>query len=153
MPKNDPPMSGSGLIDFTMLAGAVGYRLRRAQLAVHQHFIESFAEVGITPADLVVLTLIEGNPGLKQSEVAEALGIQRANFVAIIDGLERRGLAERRKSEKDRRVQFLFSTEAGRKFLKDLMPIWRRHEARQVERLGGPDARDQLIALLDRLYD
>ena len=39
--------------------------------------------------------LLEHAPGLKQSEVAAALGIQRANFVALFDGLERRGLARR----------------------------------------------------------
>ena len=140
-------------INFSPMEEAVGYRLRRAQLAVYQDFTETFLEQELRPADFGVLMLLSKNPGLKQSEVAEALGIQRANFVAIIDGLEKKGVAERRKSEKDRRVQSLFITEAGRKYLDEIIPIWRAHDERQVARLGGTAARDQLIELLKRLYD
>ncbi len=76
------------IINYSVLSDAVGYRLRRAQLAVFQDFGESFVAEGLRPADFSVVLLIKHNPGLKQSEVAEALGIQRANFVAIVDGLE-----------------------------------------------------------------
>ncbi|MGV8938053.1 MAG: MarR family winged helix-turn-helix transcriptional regulator [Allorhizobium sp.] len=140
-------------IDFSPMEEAVGYRLRRAQLAVYQDFTETFLEHELRPADFAVLMLLSKNPGLKQSEVAEALGIQRANFVAIIDGLEKKGVAERRKSEKDRRVQSLFITDAGRTYLEEIIPIWRQHDERQIARLGGMEARDQLIDLLKRLYD
>jgi Transcriptional regulators len=140
-------------IDFSAMAEAVGFRLRRAQLAVYQDFNETFAAKGLRPTDFAVLLLLSKNPGLKQSEVAEALGIQRANFVAIIDGLEQKGLAERRKSESDRRVQSLFITPAGLDYLDEIRPIVREHEDRIIERLGGREARDLLNSLLIKLYD
>ena len=118
---------------------------------VFQDFAESFSAQGLRPADFSVILVIRHNPGLKQSEVAEALGIQRANFVAIIDGLEQRGLAERRKSESDRRVQALFLTQQGEAFAAEMMKNWKIHEDRFVEKLGGVEARDQLIELLTRL--
>jgi DNA-binding MarR family transcriptional regulator len=93
------------------------------------------------------------NQGAKQSEVAEALGIQRANFVAIVDGLENKGFVARRKSEIDRRVQSLYITDAGLAYLDELLPIWQEHEERLLAQLGGEQARDQLIGLLKRLYD
>lgn len=130
---------------------AIGYHLRRAQLAVFQDFAESFAAQGLRPADFSVILIIKHNPGLKQSEVAEALGIQRANFVAIIDGLEQRGLAERRKSEVDRRVQALFLTSKGEAFVEEMMGTWKTHEDRFIEKLGGVEARDELVELLTRL--
>ncbi len=141
------------IIDYSVLSDAVGYRLRRAQLAVFQDFAESFAAQNLRPADFSVLLIVGKNPGLKQSEVAEALGIQRANFVAIADGLENRGLAERRKSEIDRRVQALFLTPKGEKFLSEMMAIWKAHEDRFVERLGGSEARDTLIKLLNNIVE
>lgn len=98
-----------------------------------------------------MILIIRHNPGLKQSEVAEALGIQRANFVAIVDGLEARGIAERRKSDTDRRVQALYLTPLGEQFAADMMATWDAHEARMIERLGGPEARDTLISLLEKL--
>ena len=67
------------------LAGKVGYALRRAQLAVFDEIITAFAELELRPAQYSVLVLLEHAPGSKQSDVAGALGIQRANFVALFD--------------------------------------------------------------------
>lgn len=144
---------GPSAIDFSMMEDAVGYRLRRAQLAVFQDFNEAFSAKGLRPTDFAVLLLLTRNQGAKQSEVAEALGIQRANFVAIVDGLENKGFVARRKSEVDRRVQSLHITEAGLAYLDELLPIWQEHEERLLSQLGGRQARDQLIGLLKRLYD
>lgn len=143
----------ASVIDFSMIEDAVGYRLRRAQLSVFQDFNEAFSAKGLRPTDFAVLMLLTRNQGAKQSEVAEALGIQRANFVAIVDGLENKGFVARRKSEVDRRVQSLHITEQGLAYLDDLMPIWQEHEERLLAKLGGKPARDQLIGLLKRLYD
>ena len=112
-------------LDFSMMEDAVGYSLRRAQLAVFQHFNEAFSSKGLRPTDFAVLLLLKRNQGSKQSEVAEALGIQRANFVAIVDGLENKGFVERRKSETDRRVHDRLDHEGslqGRRNLLITMP-------------------------------
>ena len=151
--KADKVARNASGIDFSMIEDAVGYRLRRAQLSVFQDFNEAFSAKGLRPTDFAVLLLLTRNQGAKQSEVAEALGIQRANFVAIVDGLENKGLVARRKSEVDRRVQSLHITEEGLAYLDDLMPIWQEHEERLLAKLGGKPARDQLIGLLKRLYD
>jgi len=140
-------------LDFSMMEDAVGYSLRRAQLAVFQHFNEAFSSKGLRPTDFAVLLLLKRNQGSKQSEVAEALGIQRANFVAIVDGLENKGFVERRKSETDRRVQSLYMTPAGEAYLQELMPIWQGHEEWVLAQLGGVAERDSVISLLKRLYD
>lgn len=147
------PADASDGLDHSLIEDVVGYRLRRAQLSVFQAFNEAFSSKGLRPTDFAVLLLLTRNQGAKQSEVAEALGIQRANFVAIVDGLEAKGFVERRKSELDRRVQSLHITDAGLTYLNELMPIWQEHEERLLARLGGRQARDQLITLLDRLYD
>lgn len=140
-------------IDYSILNEAVLYRLRRAQLSVVQDFNESLLDFGLRPADFSVLILVSSNTGLKQSDVAEALGIQRANFVAIIDGLEQKGLLMRRKSDTDRRVHYMEMTDLGTKTLSELSEIWRSHEGKLMDRLGGQEARDQLIGLLRRIQD
>lgn len=97
-------------IDYGLLSNAISYHLRHSQLAVANSFADVLAEQGLRPADFSVLVIVGGNPGLKQSDVAEALGIQRANFVAIVDSMEEKDLLVRRKSEDDRRVHFLDMT-------------------------------------------
>ena len=150
---NEPTVPIMNNFCLSILTGAVGYHLRRAQLAVFQDFTETFIAKGLRPADFSVMTLILRNPGSKQSEVAEALGIQRANFVAIIDSLEKRGLAERRKTGSDRRVQSLFLTDLGERFADEMKHQWREHEDRMIERLGGPEEHAELIDILSRLYN
>jgi DNA-binding MarR family transcriptional regulator len=133
------------------LQTTIGYKLRRAQLLVFQDFIESFNRLKLRPAEFSVLSLIAAQPGQKQTEIAEKLGIKRANFVALMDGLEARGLAERRKAIGDKRSHSLHLTEEGTTFVRKMTQVWRAHEQRLVERLGGEKERDQLITLLDRI--
>lgn len=129
----------------------IGYRLRRAQVTVFQQFMTRFAAFGLTPAEYSALALIAVNPGSKQTRIGEALGIKRANFVTLINGLEARGLAERRQPAGDRRANALFLTQAGTAFIARANSVHAELEAEMVERLGGPAARNQLVALLDRL--
>lgn len=131
--------------------GIIGYKLRRAQLFVFHDFLGSFAKMKLRPAEFSVLSMIATTPGLKQSEIAEALGIKRANFVALMDGLEERGLADRRKGDVDKRSHSLHLTPEGQRFVKKMVATWNEHEGRMIERLGGPEERDRLIELLDRL--
>lgn len=129
----------------------IGYKLRRAQLFVFQDFLQTFARLKLRPAEFSVLALIADRPGQKQSAVAAQLGIKRANFVALMDNLERRGLAERRKGDIDRRSHSLHLTPEGERFAGRMAEVWRQHESRMIEKLGGPEERDRLIELLDRL--
>ena len=133
------------------MTSIIGYKLRRAQLFVFQDFIETFSRMHLRPAEFSVLALIARTPGQKQSEIAEQLGIKRANFVALMDGLERRGLAERRKVAGDKRSHSLHLTEEGARFVERMVAVWSEHEQRLVDRLGGAEAREKLLDLLDRL--
>lgn len=144
------PMTGNGGVDVGPLAGMVGYVLRRAQLAVFDQLITAFADLDLRPAQYSVLVLLEHAPGLKQSDVAGALGIQRANFVVLFDGLERRGLAQRRPAASDRRSYALHLTGAGADMLARARRLEAEVEARLDARLG-PGGRRQLLDLLGRL--
>ncbi len=131
--------------------GMIGYRLRRAQLSVFQRFTMVFETLAIRPAEYSVLVLVDDSPGRKQSEIAAALGIKRANFVALAQGLEARGLIERLNIESDRRANALHLTPAGRSFLAKARALHDQLESEFVERLGGRAQRDQLLELLERL--
>ena len=134
-------------VDLGPLPELTGYVLRRAQLAVFQDFFAAFAPFDVRPAQFSVLTVIERNPGLTQSQVAEALGIKRTNFVGMLDELERRGLAERRQTARDKRSYALHLTTEGAALMRRLKPVLKAHESRMVGKVGE-DGRAALIALL-----
>jgi DNA-binding MarR family transcriptional regulator len=138
-------------LDLGPLAEMTGYALRRAQIAVFEDFIEALAEVDLRPAQFSVLHVLDRAPGCTQSAVASALGIQRANFVALLDTLETRGLARRAPSPTDKRSHALYLTPEGMRVLARARELEAAHEARQIERLGGKDKRAELLALAQKL--
>jgi DNA-binding MarR family transcriptional regulator len=139
-------------VDTGPLDGLIGYALRRAQLAVFDDAIRAFAKLGLRPAQYSVLALIGHAPGLKQSQVAAALGIQRANFVTLLDRLEQRGLARRSAAPNDRRSHALYLTEDGGRVLRRAQAVVAAIEERLDVKLG-PGGRAQLLELLRRLSD
>jgi DNA-binding MarR family transcriptional regulator len=133
-----------------LLGDDLGYLLRRAQLAVFADFGETLAELELRPGQFAVLTAIDHNPGVTQSDVCQLLGIQRPNFVAVIDDLEARGLARRTSSVADRRSNSLQLTAAGKRLLQRAVDLQREHESRLARRLG-PGGRQTLLELLSRI--
>jgi len=137
-------------LDLGPLPELIGYVLRRAQLVVFQDFFKTFAPFDIRPAQFSVLNIIERNPGLTQSQVAEALGIKRTNFVGMLDALEARGLTERRPGARDKRSYALYLTAEGQALMRKLKPVLKAHEGRMIAKIGE-DGRDQLVGLLHKI--
>ena len=135
-------------IDLSQLTGLIGYQLRRAQIAVFDDFIRSFAGRDIRPTQYGVLTAIDCNPGSSQAAIAQSLGIKRSNFVKLIDEFERRKLVVRRPVAGDRRANALFLTKSGQSELALLHQLRIAHEARIAALIG--DERDCRV-LLDQL--
>jgi DNA-binding MarR family transcriptional regulator len=137
-------------IDRGMLSSLLGYHLRRAQIAVFQHFAETMGEAEITPGQFGVLTVIDRNGGLSQTQLGNALGIDRSTVVAVIDRLESRGLVVRAAAPGDRRSHALRLSDAGTSLLRRLDELVRSHERYITRRLSTED-RAVLIKLLGRI--
>lgn len=128
----------------------IGYRLRRAQAYIFQEFKTHFDPLGLTPADYSTLVLIGDNPGRRPSELADALGIQRANFVPLVAGLEKRAWLERRKSSSDGRSFSLHLTKEGEAVRRRADLVQASFEEKCIAELGGEIGRDALLDLLGR---
>jgi len=131
------------------LSGLLGYRLRLAQQIVFRDFAKTVAE--LSPGRVGILLLIDANPGVTQSDLAHAVGLDRSTMVGLLDTLEDRHLLERRRGE-DRRTNGLWLTRAGRSLLGRLKKRIELHERRVAARLSVAE-RAQLIALLEKLAD
>lgn len=139
-----------GELHFGLLEQSVGYRLRRAQLAIFARVTHELEKLDLTPGQLGVLALIERNPGITQADVCAALSIQRANLVTLINRLEKRQVVERQAVRGDRRSNALVLTPAGERLVRKAAAIHRSTELAITRRLGV-QGKDQLLAMLDRL--
>ncbi|MGH8706164.1 MAG: MarR family winged helix-turn-helix transcriptional regulator [Burkholderiales bacterium] len=139
--------SGAGTLDQGALPGLLGYRLRLAQQVVFSDFAASVQ--GLSPGRIGLLILIDANPGVAQSRLAEAARRDRSTMVGALDQLEGRGLLERRRGV-DRRSNGLWLTRPGRAFLARALRSIAAHERRIATRLSVAERR-QLLALLGRI--
>jgi DNA-binding MarR family transcriptional regulator len=129
------------------LPALIGYRLRLAQQAVFRDFGKSVS--AIPPGRVGILLLIDANPGVTQSRLALAVGLDRSTMVGVLHALEARALVERRRGD-DRRTNGLWLTRGGHALVASLKRRIRVHERRVAARLTAQE-RAQLLALLEKL--
>ncbi|GHE41865.1 MarR family winged helix-turn-helix transcriptional regulator [Streptomyces griseoaurantiacus] len=101
------------------LAARLGYLLKNAYFRLSERMTAALDPYGMNPRELGVLSAIqaggieEGGQEWSQMELAGRLGVDRTTMVALIDGLERKGLVERRRSARDRRRNVVLLTAEG----------------------------------------
>jgi DNA-binding MarR family transcriptional regulator len=125
-----------------------------AQLGAHAtaRYAEKVASLDLDPAQTGVLHLIGRQPGGSQQALASRLGVAASRVVALVDGLESRGLLERRRSATDRRNYELHLTEQGQQLLGQLRLVAQAHEHDITAALSGEE-RSRLVDLLRRIAD
>jgi len=124
------------------------------QLGTHRHrrFAERLAPLGLHPRHFGMLSHLAANEGQSQQALSRALGIHRSAVVALVDDLEHRGLAERRRDPVDRRAYTLYLTPQGRGLLAELQRVAAADEAELLTALSASE-RSQLISMLQRIAE
>lgn len=158
MPRNKivkkllPAENNPADLDFGELGDLLGYRLRRAQMAMYRDYIASIADLEVTQKQTAILWLINNNPGASQAAVANALEMDRPSMMAVIDRLQERGLITRDRSDVDRRRQELHLTPSGDSMLAKLRGRIAKHEQR-MRALFTEAEMNALLSALRKLQD
>ena len=133
-----------------VLEGLVGYRLRRAAGLFLADFRRAVGDDSIRPVLFAMLSIVAENPGINQTSLGRALGIQRANLVPLVNELLARGLIDRQPAYQDKRAFALLLTEAGQAELARSTKRIRAQEQRRLKPLDKKE-RSQLLELLRRI--
>ncbi|MEO4046325.1 MarR family winged helix-turn-helix transcriptional regulator [Pseudomonas sp. CAU 1711] len=128
-------------IDLSHFEPALFGAMRRLQQAgeVHAKRLARFG--GLTPMQLMILRVLEGEGRLTASALSRHVSLSAATLSGMLERLEERGLLLRRRDEEDRRRQWLSISEAGRALLVEApsllpptlraafaaLPEWERH--------------------------
>jgi DNA-binding MarR family transcriptional regulator len=134
------------------LSRRAGFLLAQLGTRAHRQLAERLARLDLHPRHFGMLSHLAASEGQSQQALSNALGIHRSAVVALVDDLERRGVAERRRDPVDRRAYTLYLTPTGRKLLAELE---RTADECDVELLSALNAseRSQLISLLQRVAE
>ena len=134
----------------SVLDRLIGYNLKRVYILMDADFRKTLEDDDMPPRVFSTLSIIVETPGVMQSDVARMLGIERSGLVAIVDGLEKRGLVERQPFPGDRRVHALHSTPAGKEVFQRGIKAVFAHEERALSMLSQGE-RKKLLSLLRKI--
>jgi DNA-binding MarR family transcriptional regulator len=134
------------------LSRRAGFLLGQLGNHAHRRFAERLAGLDLHPRHFGMLSHLAASEGQSQQALSTALGIHRSAVVALVDDLEHRGLAERRRDPVDRRAYTLYLTPPGRDVLADLERIAEHHETELLTALDASE-RSQLVSLLQRVAE
>ena len=136
-------------LDWGILAGSVGPRVRLLRNALAARSIAVSAPHGLPTGSLTVLALIASNPGSSQSALAKRAGLNKSALVGIVDQLEKNGLAARDRSTSDRRRNQVTVTPEGEAAMQALFVAVAAEEGAVRDALGSADLA-VLLGLIDR---
>jgi DNA-binding MarR family transcriptional regulator len=129
---------------------AVGFMLSTGGYAVSRGFRQLLAPLSLEPREFALLRAVAASEGASQQAIGATLQIPASRMVAFIDGLEARGLVERRQNQADRRARALHLTSDGSALVRRAVELAGEFERDLCADLSGEE-REQLLALLERV--
>lgn len=103
--------------------------VQRAARALARRFDDALRPLGINQGQFSLLMSLNRPDAPTISRVAAFLAMDRTTLTAVLKPLERRGLLTMAVDTEDRRNRRLTLTDAGRKLLRDALPIWTKTHA------------------------
>lgn len=146
-PSHSPSSTaGSGSL-VSPLDSMLGYRLRRASMAMMTDAVETLREIDLSVGEASLLILVGNNPGCRQSDVGRALAIKRANLTPLVSRMKARDLIS--DAPIDGRSLSLTLTEKGQALQDEALSRVTESNQKFAERLSIDS--NTLLAALDAL--
>lgn len=149
LPGTNTPTETNAPMDET-LRQFLGYHMKRAYNILRSDLSKTLEPLGLRITTYSTLTIIIDHPGIRQSNLAAALSIERPNMVLILDDLEQNGWINRERVPTDRRAYALTATLAGRRICEKAVALNQEHEARLLDGIETEEV-EKLITALNKI--
>lgn len=97
------------------MSNSLHYLMMANQMLVQKALMERVKESGLTIGQPKVLDYLKDHDGSSQKDIARACFIEAGSLTTILNGMEEKGLIERRTLNGNRRSYHIFMTDEGKK--------------------------------------
>jgi DNA-binding MarR family transcriptional regulator len=125
--------------------------IKLGRITLHR-FTEALAPFGIRPRHVAALIELRDHERITQQSLCGQLHLDPTNLVAILNDLEQRGYARRRRDPEDRRRHIVEVSAKGLAVIEKVSEVMDRVEADLLEGFE-PAEREQLEGLLTSIWE
>ena len=143
-------VSESNGVDLGKLPSYLGYQIRQTQAAIFRNLAGTSGDLGVSPGEFSLLTLVGKNPGIYQKILVQVYRLDKSTLSNAISDLSNRKLVRRIRDEDDRRFYGLWLTENGVSVLARATDLIEAQE-RQMDSVLEQGDREQILKLLARI--
>ena len=128
------------------------YLLMANHFMIQKALVTSVKDTGLTSGQPKVLDYLKDHNGAVQKDIAAGCHIEPASLTAILNGMETKGLIERRLCPDNHRFYNVYLTETGRLYVGRLENEFDTIESYALQNFSEAD-KEQLIEYLGRIYN
>ena len=128
------------------------YLLMANHFMIQKALVTSVKDTGLTSGQPKVLDYLKNHNGAVQKDIAAGCHIEPASLTAILNGMETKGLIERRLCPDNHRFYNVYLTETGRLYVGRHENEFDTIESYALQKFSKAD-KEQLIEYLSRIYN
>ena len=137
------------MFDQANLERSLGFQLKMLQIESEARARKALAPFDISPARVAAMMMIRTNPGCTQTALGDALSVNRASAMKLVNFLEGRGLV-RREQGADLRANAVFLTPEGISALEKMTAALQIADAEALAPLSRKEA-DLLLSCIRKM--
>lgn len=128
------------------------YLMMACHSKIQKSLYSNLRDSGLTMGQPKILDYLKDNDGALQKDIAAACHIEPATLTALLNGMEKSGIAKRKIPEGDRRSSRIYLTEKGRT---KLALVTKEFEEIEKEAFSGISEKqiDECMETLKKIYD
>jgi DNA-binding MarR family transcriptional regulator len=116
----------------------------------HHQQSKSCAAQGLHFHEYRVVVYLGQNGPSKMKDIGQNLSLSLSNLTAIVDKIELKGLAERNRSQRDRRIVMVHLSERGQAIFDSQRSV-RISMSRKILKKLSPDERKRFVSLMQKI--
>ncbi len=134
------------------MSNSLHYLMMANQMLVQKALMERVKESGLTIGQPKVLDYLKGHDGSSQKDIARACFIEAGSLTTILNGMEEKGLIERRTLNGNRRSYHIFMTDEGKKKQQMIDEAFAAIEEKAVSDISDEEY-SQFMSVYQKLYN